>query len=109
MNETLISIGKVTLDLSEGDMSIVDAFVRDNTIDRFGPVRAVSATPESRLVCEIAFRGLTTSKRRKSGYALRAPRVVRLHQDNPHRPPSGIEALQAAMNVTCFLPGSEPM
>ncbi len=45
---------------------------RDNTVERFGPVRAVRAEPDSGFVVEVAFEGLNRSTRHKSGVAMRS-------------------------------------
>ena len=50
---------------------------KKNTTDRFGPVRQVK--PE--LVFEIAFEGIATSPRHKSGVAVRFPRILRWRHD----------------------------
>ncbi|MEO6611902.1 MAG: hypothetical protein ABIN52_06995 [Chitinophagaceae bacterium] len=51
----------------------VDHFVKNNSLEKFGPVRTVK--PE--LVFEIAFEGIAASKRHKPGVALRFPRICR--------------------------------
>ena len=53
--------------------------MRDNTTERFGPVRAV----KPHLVLEIAFDAVQRSGRHKSGVALRFPRVSRIRWDKP--------------------------
>ena len=55
----------------------VDAFIKKNTLERFGPVRSVQ--PE--LVFEIAFEGVANSSRHKSGVAVRFPRILRWRKD----------------------------
>jgi len=55
--------------------------VRDNTVERFGPVRAVRATPDFGFVLEVAFEGINRSSRHKSGVAMRFPRIARLRTD----------------------------
>ena len=57
----------------------VNAWVRKNTLQRFGPVRQV--TPAH--VFEIAFEGIAASTRHKSGVALRFPRMSRWRHDKP--------------------------
>jgi hypothetical protein len=49
----------------------LDKWVRDNTVNRFGPVREVRPG----LVLEIAFDSVHRSTRHKSGIAMRFPRV----------------------------------
>jgi DNA ligase-1 len=72
--------------------------VRDNTVDRFGPVRAVRAEPGHGLVLEIAFEGLNRSTRHRSGVAMRFPRISRLRWDKPAREADRIEALTALLD-----------
>lgn len=50
-----------------------------NTVEKFGPVRSLK--PQQ--VLEIAFEGIQSSPRHKSGIALRFPRIVRWRQDKP--------------------------
>jgi DNA ligase-1 len=57
----------------------VDAWIKRNTLERFGPVRSV--TPLH--VFEIAFEGIARSSRHKSGVATRFPRIVRWRKDKP--------------------------
>ncbi|MEO1749225.1 MAG: ATP-dependent DNA ligase, partial [Pseudomonadota bacterium] len=70
-------------------------YVRDNTIERFGPVRSVRAEPDHGLVLEIAFEGLNRSTRHKSGVAMRFPRISRLRWDKPAREADRLEVLEA--------------
>jgi DNA ligase-1 len=75
--DALVPFAKAYSGLSDEEIREVDAFVRRNTIDRFGPVRTV--TPE--LVFELAFEGLQRSTRHKSGIAVRFPRMSRWRHD----------------------------
>ncbi|MEL7130308.1 MAG: ATP-dependent DNA ligase, partial [Pseudomonadota bacterium] len=68
---------------TDEELSALDKFVRDNTTDRFGPVRAVTATEGEGLVLEVAFEGLQRSARHKSGIAMRFPRIHRIRWDKP--------------------------
>lgn len=76
-NGELVTFTKSYSGLSDEEIKEVDAFVRKNTIEKFGPVRSV--TPQ--LVFEIAFEGITHSNRHKSGVALRFPRIARWRKD----------------------------
>jgi DNA ligase 1 len=73
----LVPFAKAYSGLTDAEIRRVDAFVRRNTRDRFGPVRTV--TPE--LVFEIAFEGIQLSTRHKSGIAVRFPRILRWRTD----------------------------
>lgn len=77
--DELIPFAKAYSGLTDAEMKKVDAFVKKNTKEKFGPVRTVK--PE--LVFEIAFEGIQASNRHKSGIALRFPRIKRWRQDKP--------------------------
>ena len=68
----------------------IDRWVRSNTTDCFGPVRAVA--PE--LVFEVAFDAVAKSTRHKSGVAMRFPRVSRLRWDKPPSEADRLETLE---------------
>ncbi|MBJ7446980.1 MAG: cisplatin damage response ATP-dependent DNA ligase [Brevundimonas sp.] len=82
---TLTPVGKAYFGFTDEELKQIDKFVRDNTVDRFGPVRSVKAEPDFGLVLEIAFEGLNRSTRHKSGVAMRFPRVSRIRWDKPAR------------------------
>ena len=75
----LLPVGKAYSGFSDSELKMLDRFVRDNTINQFGPVREVNKT----LVLEIAFDSIHESKRHKSGLAMRFPRVHRIRTDKP--------------------------
>ena len=82
---TLTPVGKAYFGFTDEELGKLDKFVRDNTLERFGPVRSVRATRDFGLVLEIAFEGLQRSTRHKSGVAMRFPRVSRIRWDKPAR------------------------
>ena len=75
--DELVPFAKAYSGLTDAEISEVDRFVRDNTIENFGPVRSVK--PE--LVFELAFEGIQKSARHKSGVAVRFPRILRWRTD----------------------------
>ena len=75
--DKLVSFAKAYSGLTDKEFNEVDAFVKRNSIEKFGPVRTVK--PE--LVFEIAFEGIAASNRHKSGVALRFPRMSRWRKD----------------------------
>jgi DNA ligase-1 len=77
----LTPVGKAYFGFTDEELKQIDKFVRDNTIERFGPVRSVRAEPHAGLVFEVAFEGLQRSTRHKSGVAMRFPRINRLRWD----------------------------
>jgi DNA ligase-1 len=79
----LTPVGKAYFGFTDEELLQIDKFVRDNTIERFGPVRSVRAEPHCGLVFEVAFEGLQRSTRHKSGVAMRFPRINRIRWDKP--------------------------
>jgi DNA ligase-1 len=75
--DKLVSFAKAYSGLTDKEFAQVDAFVKKNSLEKFGPVRTVK--PE--LVFEIAFEGIAASNRHKSGVALRFPRINRWRKD----------------------------
>jgi DNA ligase-1 len=73
----LVPIAKAYSGLTDAEIKQVDAFVRRNTLETFGPVRTVK--PE--LVFELGFEGIQPSTRHKSGVAVRFPRMLRWRTD----------------------------
>lgn len=73
----LVPFAKAYSGLTKAEIARVDAFVKANTKERFGPVRTVVPS----MVFELAFEGLQRSARHKSGVAVRFPRIVRIRDD----------------------------
>ena len=76
-DDALVPFAKAYSGLTDAEIRKVDAFVRKNTNEKFGPVRSV--TPE--LVFELAFENVQKSTRHKSGIAVRFPRISRWRHD----------------------------
>ena len=91
--DELVPIAKAYSGLTDEEIRQVDAFVRRNTTERFGPVRAVK--PEQ--VFELAFEGIQSSNRHKSGIALRFPRILRWRHDKVPKEADHLSALQALL------------
>ena len=81
----LSPVGKAYFGFTDEELKLLDKFVRDYTVERFGPVRSVRAGRDFGLVLEIAFEGLNRSPRHKSGVAMRFPRISRIRWDKPAR------------------------
>jgi DNA ligase 1 len=73
----LVTFAKAYSGLTDAEIRVVDRFVRENTIQTFGPVRMLK--PE--LVFEIGFEAIQRSSRHKSGVAVRFPRILRQRTD----------------------------
>lgn len=95
--EELTPVGKAYFGFTDEELVQLDKYVRDNTRDRFGPVRSVTANQDEGLVLEIAFEGLQRSPRHRSGIAMRFPRIHRIRWDKPSREADRIETLEALL------------
>lgn len=91
--EVLVSFAKAYSGLTDKEIREVDAYVKKNTKEKFGPVRTV--TPG--LVFEIAFEGIQASPRHKSGIALRFPRIARWRKDKPIDQANSLADLKALL------------
>ncbi len=94
----LVPVGKAYFGFTDAELKQLDKFVRDNTVERFGPVRSVRATRDFGLVLEIAFEGLNRSSRHKSGVAMRFPRISRIRFDKPAAEADFLETLEAMLS-----------
>ena len=92
--DTLVPVGKAYFGFTDEELLKIDKYVRNNTVERFGPVRAVKYGPDEGLVLEVAFEGLQRSTRHKSGLAMRFPRISRLRWDKPPREADRLETLE---------------
>jgi DNA ligase 1 len=95
--ETLVPVGKAYFGFTDEELQQLDRHVRNNTVNRFGPVREVTYGKDNGLVLEIAFEGLNRSQRHKSGLAMRFPRINRIRWDKPAREADRIETLEALL------------
>ena len=86
----LVPVGKAYFGFTDAELKELDRFVRGNTVDRYGPVRAV----EQSLVLEIAFDGVNRSRRHKSGVAMRFPRIARIRWDKPAAEADHVETIE---------------
>ncbi|MEO6341152.1 MAG: cisplatin damage response ATP-dependent DNA ligase [Caulobacteraceae bacterium] len=90
----LTPVGKAYFGFTDEELKLLDKFVRDNTVERFGPVRSVRADRGFGLVLEVAFEGLQRSGRHKSGIAMRFPRINRIRWDKPAGEADTLETLE---------------
>lgn len=90
----LVPVGKAYSGFTDAELAEIDRFVRQNTIERFGPVRSVVP----KLVLEIAFDAIQESRRHKSGIAMRFPRVSRIRWDKPAEEADTLGTLKALIS-----------
>jgi DNA ligase-1 len=78
-DDELLNIGKAYSGLTDRELTELTEWFKNHTLQEFahGRVRIVEPT----IVIEVTFDLIQPSKRHKSGYALRFPRIVRLRPD----------------------------
>lgn len=85
--ESLLTIGKAYTGLTDAEIATMTERFKEITLRDFGRYRTV--VPE--VVVEIAFDRIMRSKRHKSGFAMRFPRIVRIRDD---KTPAEIDTLE---------------
>jgi DNA ligase-1 len=93
--ERLVPVAKAYSGLTDPEIARVDRWIRQNTVERFGPVRSVK--PE--LVFEIAFEAINESNRHKSGVAVRFPRIARWREDKPAHEANTLQDLRGLLRA----------
>jgi len=73
----IVNIGKAYSGLTDAEIAEMTEHFKKTAIEQHGQVFKVEPT----IVLEIAFDRIQESKRHKSGYALRFPRIVRIRDD----------------------------
>ena len=93
-NDELLNIGKAYSGLTDAELTEMTTWFTAHTLQEFahGRVRLV----EPAIVIEVTFDRVQESKRHKSGYALRFPRILRLR---PDKNPSEIDTLQTVQKL----------
>jgi DNA ligase-1 len=85
----LVPFAKAYSGLTDAEIRRVDRYVRENTVEAFGPVRAVVP----KLVFELAFEAIQRSTRHKSGVAVRFPRIARWREDKTIEQADALETI----------------
>ncbi len=93
--DELVPFAKAYSGLTDAEIRKVDRFVRDNTLETFGPVRSVKAE----LVFELAFEALQRSTRHKSGVAVRFPRIARWREDKTVKEANSLETIYEMLDA----------
>jgi DNA ligase-1 len=92
-NGQLVPFAKAYSGLSDEEIREVDAFVRRNTIEKYGSIHRVK--PE--LVFELAFEAIQRSSRHRSGIAVRFPRMARWRHDKKADEADSIDTIRALL------------
>ena len=90
----LVTFAKAYSGLTDAEIAQVDKVIRQTTLQKFGPVRAVRPS----LVFELGFEGIAPSPRHKSGLAVRFPRILRWRTDKPLRDADTLESLRQCLS-----------
>jgi DNA ligase-1 len=91
----LVPFAKAYSGLTDEEFRQVDALIRKNTVEKFGPVRSVKPM----LVFELGFEGINRSSRHRSGIAVRFPRMLRIRADKPLHEANTLADLEALLNL----------
>jgi DNA ligase-1 len=90
----LVPVGKAYSGFTDEELRRLDRWVRNNTVQRYGPVREVPP----QIILEIAFDSVHRSTRHKSGLAMRFPRIYRIRWDKPVGEADTVEALEKLLS-----------
>ncbi len=93
-DDTLVPIAKAYSGLTDVEIRELDQWIRKNTLEKFGPVRAL----KTERVFEIGFEGLAKSTRHKSGFAVRFPRILRERTDKKPEAANKVEDMDQLLN-----------
>ena len=98
-DDELLNIGKAYSGLTDAELTEMTKWFTEHTIKEFAHGRVRLVQPES--VIEVTFDRVQESKRHKSGYALRFPRILRLRPDKKAGEIDTLETVQklAAANT----------
>jgi len=88
-----VPVGKAYSGFTDEELRRLDRWVRNNTVQRWGPVREVTLA----IVLEVAFDSVHRSTRHKSGLAMRFPRIHRIRWDKPVRDADTLEVLEGML------------
>ncbi|HEX6142631.1 MAG TPA: ATP-dependent DNA ligase [Geminicoccaceae bacterium] len=91
--DALVPVAKAYSGLDDREIQRLDRWIRRNTVERFGPVRAV----RPHHVFELAFEAVSRSSRHKAGLAVRFPRIIRWREDKRAEEADRLSALRALL------------
>jgi DNA ligase 1 len=92
-NGELVPFAKAYSGLTDAEIRRLDHWIRRNTLEKFGPVRAV----KQEQVFELAFEGIQPSPRHRAGLAVRFPRMLRWRTDKKPEEADTLESIRRLM------------
>jgi ATP-dependent DNA ligase len=99
----LLNIGKAYSGLTDKELMELTEWFKNHTIQEFGHGRVRLVEPS--IVIEVTFDRIQPSKRHKSGFALRFPRILRLR---PDKTADEIDTLETVRRLVEQNQGAEP-
>lgn len=93
--DALVPFAKAYSGLTDAEIREVDAIIKANIKEKFGPVRGVAPV----VVMELAFENIQISSRHKSGFAVRFPRILRWRKDKLARDANSLGDLRLLVNA----------
>jgi DNA ligase-1 len=98
----LLNIGKAYSGLTDAELTELTEWFKRHTLQEFGHGRVRVVEPT--VVIEVTFDRVQPSKRHKSGYALRFPRILRLRPDKAAADVDTLETVRRLVEATESLP-----
>ncbi len=92
----LVPVAKAYSGLSNEEIGELDRWIRQHTVERFGPVRHIEPVH----VFELGFEAIAASSRHKSGIAVRFPRMLRWRKDKPAAEADTLDTLRQLLERT---------
>lgn len=96
-DDELLNIGKAYSGLTDQELTELTDWFKDHTLQEFGHGRVRIVEPN--IVIEVTFDRVQPSKRHKSGYALRFPRILRLRPDKSTTDIDTLETVRRLVEV----------
>ncbi|HEX5884215.1 MAG TPA: ATP-dependent DNA ligase [Pyrinomonadaceae bacterium] len=96
--DELLNIGKAYSGLTDQELLELTEWFKGHTVQEFGHGRVRIVEPS--IIIEVTFDRIQPSKRHKSGYALRFPRILRLRPDKTTRDIDTLETVKRLVEGT---------
>ncbi|HET9713678.1 MAG TPA: ATP-dependent DNA ligase [Pyrinomonadaceae bacterium] len=97
-DDQLLNIGKAYSGLTDQELTELTEWFKNHTLQEYGHGRVRLVEPT--VVIEVTFDRIQPSKRHKSGYALRFPRILRLRPDKTTAEIDTLETVQRLVERT---------